>query len=223
MVRASLTAAMRTSNPSVIRMSARGPQSLVVGLIAVWLVAAACGSAPPSVAPVTPQPTPLITPDPHLVAPVDADAVFRAIVGAGLPIFGNNAAAGRDPVKTINATYRGWPMQISQYRSGQSLAHAKPWNDQDRPGRGEPPVAIIGLNILVEWGPTTHGRPRALDEAQILAMNEFLQMLDPYVGPLVVRTTSQLRVPVATPTATPDPPVSTPASAVPSKPPTASP
>ena len=28
-----------------------------------------------------------------------------------------------------------------------------------QPGQGEPPIAFAGLNILVDWGPTTGGRP----------------------------------------------------------------
>lgn len=214
---------MRTSNQSVTRVNVRGPRSLAASLIVVGLFVAACGSAPPSVAPVTPKPTAVITPNPHLVDPASVDTVFTAIARAGMPISGNNAAAGTDPVKTINATFRDWPMLISEYKSAESLAKARPWKERDPPGQGESPVAIIGLNILVEWGPTTGVRPPALDEAQIRAMNEFLKVIDPYVGPLTVRTTTELRVPVATPLPTDASSPSATASAAPSKKPKASP
>lgn len=214
---------MRISNQSATRVHVRGPRSLAASLIVVGLFVAACGSAPPSVAPVTPKPTPVITPNPHLVDPASADTVFTAIARAGMPINGNNAGAGMDPVKTINATFRDWPMLISEYKSAESLAQAKPWKERDPPGQGESPVAIIGLNILVEWGPTTGVRPPSLDEAQIRAMNEFLKVIDPYIGPLQVRTTTELRVPVVTPALTPVPSPSDKSSAAPSKKPSASP
>lgn len=218
---------MRTSNQSVTRVNVRGPRSLAASLIVVGLFVAACGSAPPSVAPVTPKPTAVITPNPHLVDPASVDTVFTAIARAGMPISGNNAAAGTDPVKTINATFRDWPMLISEYKSAESLAKARHWKERDPPGQGESPVAIIGLNILVEWGPTTGVRPPALDEVQVRAMNEFLKVIDPYVGPLIVRTTTELRVPVASQPSTlkpssPSSPSAT-ASATPSKKPKASP
>ena len=52
-----------------------------------------------------------------------------------------------------------WPLVVSEYSSSKALAKAKPWKAGAKPGQGEPPIAFIGLNILVEWGPTTTGRP----------------------------------------------------------------
>lgn len=214
---------MRISNQSSDRGRVPGHLSRSASLIVVGLFVVACGSAPPTVAPVTPKPTPVITPNPHLTAPASADAVFTAIARAGLPISGNNATAGRDPVKSISATFGGWPMRLSEYRSAASLAKAKPWTAGDRPGKRESPVAMIGLNILIEWGPSTGARPPALSAAQVEAMNEFLKVIDPYIGPLVVRTTTKLTVPVATPAPTPTPSASATASAVSSNAPVAKP
>ena len=220
---------MRISNQSADRGRLRGRSRALLDrsacLIAVGLFVAACASAnsAPTATPVPPRPTPVITPNPHLVAPASAEVVFNVLARAGMPISGNNATAGKDPVKSISATYDGWPMRLSEYRSAASLAKAKPWKASDRPGKGESPVAMIGLNILIEWGPTTGSRPPRLGVAQIQAMNELLKVMDPYIGPLTVRTTTQLAVPVATPPPTPRPSAPASASAAPSKGPGASP
>lgn len=187
------------------------------------LVVAACGSPPASPPPATPVPTPLATPNPQMTDPASADALFTAMVSAGMPISANNAVAGKDPVKQINATYLDRPMRISEYKSAASLAKARPWKAGVPPGKKEPPVAIIGLNILIEWGTATAAVPAALDEAQVKAMNELLQVVNPYIGPLRVRTTTSLTVPVATPAPTPKASPSAHASAAPSKKPKASP
>jgi hypothetical protein len=188
------------------------------------LLVAACGpSQPPSAAVVTASPTPLVTPNPHLTDPASAEVVFTAIARAGLPISANNAAAGTDPVKQINATYRDWPMLISEYRSKVTLGNAKPWKPGDLPGQGEPPVAIRGLNILIEWGPKTGPRPPKLDAGQVTAMNAFVKLVDIYLGPLTVRTSTELVVPAPPPTAVPTSSASAGASAAPSKKPKASP
>jgi hypothetical protein len=202
---ASLTAAMRTSNQFAARGRQRGPQLLAAGLIAMGLFVVACGNSTPSVAPVTPVPTPVVTPNPHLSDPASADAVFTAIARAGLPISANNAAGGTDPVKQINATYDDWPMIISEYKSAASLAKAKPWTAGEPPHQGEAPLAIIGLNILIEWGPTTGAKPPKLDPEQIKAMNDFLLAMDPYIGPMRIRTTTPLDVPTPSPSATTSP------------------
>ena len=167
------------------------------------LFVAACGSSVPSVEPATPVPTPVVTPNPQMTDPASADAVFKAIARAKLGIVANNAAAGTDPVKQINATYHGWPMQISEYKSAATLAKLKPWTPGDPPKRGEAAVAIKGLNILIEWGTESDAKPPILDAAQIAAMNEFLQVIDPYLGPLTVRTSTPLDVPTASPSPSP--------------------
>jgi hypothetical protein len=166
-----------------------------------------------------------VTPNPQMTDPASAEALFTAIARLKLPIVANNAAAGTDPVKQINATYHDWPLLISEYKSAATLAKLKPWKLGDPPGRGEAPVAIKGLNILIEWGPSTGAKPPVLDAAQIEMMNEFLKAIDPYIGPLTVRTTTELVVPVATPVPTPkaSPSASAKASAAPSTKPKPSP
>jgi hypothetical protein len=175
--------------------------------IAIGVFAVGCGGGAPSVAPVvTPVPTPAPTPVAHLTAPVKADAVFRAMVSAGLRIAANNASTGgpgREPVKTINATYAGWPLAISEYTSTDSLLAAVRWKSGSVPGQGEAPVAIVGMNILIEWGPMTGAEPRRPEGTQLLAAESLANALNALVSPLSLRSI----VPIAgvTPTATPTP------------------
>ncbi len=178
------------------------------------LLMAACGSAPPSVAPPSSTPRPTPTPNPHLTDPASADTVFTAIARAKLPIAANNAAAGSDPVKQINATYFEWPMIISEYRSAASLAENITWVPGEPPTKGEAAVSIAGINVLIEWGPKTGAAPQGLSPAQVEAMNEFLATLDRYLGPLIVRTTTFLQVPESS--AKPSPSASAAASGKPS-------
>ena len=138
-----------------------------------------------------------------------------------MPISANNAAAGSDPVKQINATYFEWPMIISEYRSAASLAKRQTWLPDDTPAKGDAPVSIAGINILIEWGPTTGAKPPALSPAQVAAMNDFLEVLDRYIGPLKVRTTTFLQVPAAS--ASPAPSASATPSGKPSAKPSAKP
>ena len=111
-------------------------------LVASTLLAA-CGEAPASKAPATPRPTPVVTPDPHLDDPATADQVFLGLVKAGLRMTANNAdagGAGDDLVKRINATYLGWPLSVSEYRTAKALAEATDWSKADDLGQGDPPV-----------------------------------------------------------------------------------
>ncbi len=108
-------------------------------LVSLATVLAACGEPPPSVAP-TVRPTPVVTPDPHLGDPTTADDVYLGLGRAGLRITANNASAGDDGdlVKRINATYLGWPLAVSEYRTSLALADATDWTGRRAagPGRG---------------------------------------------------------------------------------------
>jgi hypothetical protein len=212
---------MRTSNPFAARGHRRGSRSRAAGLVVLGLFVAACGSPPPSVVPATPTPTPSPTPNPHLTDPASADVVFTAIAKARLPISANNAASGSDPVKTINATFFDWPLTISEYRSAASLDKAIQWTPGEPPLSGEAPVAIRGINILIEWGPTTGTTPPSLTPPQVEAMDAFLSVVDVYIGPLSVRTTTFLQVPGPPPSARPS--ASATASGKPSAKPSAKP
>ena len=190
-----------------MRMSTRhGPLQRVALLSAavLTLVLAGCGSAPPSSPPPTPRPTPVVTPDPHLSEPATADEVFRALSVAGLKVVANNASSGgkgREPIKRINATYADWPLNVSQFSTGDALRKATKWKKGQAPGQGEAPIAILGLNILIEWGPTTGAKPPKPEGRRLTAANALVDALDAVVGPLTARTSTELAIPVPTPAA----------------------
>lgn len=171
-------------------MHSRGSRGTWVRLLAALLavLVAACGGAEVTPPP-TPRPTPVITPDPHLPDPTTADAVFLALGAAGLRVTANNAASGAgDLVKRINATYLGWPLAVSQYTSSSALAEATAWTADDPPGQGEAPVQIAGLNILVEWGPTTGATPKSPSGPQLDGLRELAATLDILLSPIRARS-----------------------------------
>ena len=178
-------------------------------VVAAAFALAACGgppaSAPPSPAAATPTPTP----DPHLAAPATADQVYRALGAAGLPIVANNAITGGpngEPVKRINATYIGWPLNVAQYSSASALAKVSGWKDGEKPTRGEEPITIIGMNILVTWGPTTGATPPTPDVLKMRGLDRLVAVLDGLLSPLRARTV----IPVSFPHASPAPSVPSP-------------
>ena len=184
---------MRT--PSLRGLGAQA-SSVALGAI-VAVVLAACGSAPPSPVP-TVRPTPIVTPDPHLPDPTTADAVYRGLGASGLRITANNATAGgenADLVKRINATYLGWPLNVSEFRSSRALAKGTIWKVGEPPSQGEAPVAIAGANILVTWGPQTGEEPATPDARQVDGLKALLAAMDRLVSPLRARTVIDVSVP----------------------------
>ena len=164
---------------------------LAATLIVALAVAAACADAPPSAPPPTAAPTPVITPDPHLADPATADQVFLALGAAGLKMTANNAASGSADgplVKRINATFLGWPLTVSQYRTTAALQELTAWAPDERPGQGEPSVAIAGLNILVEWGATTGAQPKDPAGPQIQGLIDLATAMDVLLSPLRARS-----------------------------------
>lgn len=178
----------------------RGAGRSFVAMAIAASVLGACGGGPPSAPPSVALATPVITPDPHLADPTTADAVFIAMAKAGLKMTANNADAGgpdSDLVKRINATYLGWPLLVSQYTSSAALVKATEWFDGGTPTQGQAPVSIIGLNILVEWGPTTGAEPPTLDAPRMAGLREMASTLDALLSPL--RAHAVVAVPGAAP------------------------
>ena len=194
---------MRTPSPG-----GSGTRVVFAVLAAITaLVVAACGEAPPSVAPTT-APTPLITPDPHLSDPTTADEVYRGLGRSGLRITANNATAGgedADLVKRINATYLGWPLNVSEYRSSTALRKDTRWDPGEPPGQGEAPVAVAAANILVTWGPQTGERPASPDARQSEGLDDLIAALDRLLKPLRARTIVKVSVPGVVLGPAPDP------------------
>lgn len=171
----------------------RGSVRLTVTLVAAIVAVGACAGAAPTPAP-TVRPTPVITPDPHLGDPTTADEVLRGLGKAGLDVVANNADAGSGPlVRRINATYLGWPLLVSEFRSSQDLETATAWEAGERPGQGQPPITIAGLNILIEWGPTTGPAPEEPAGPQVDGLLQLATTLDRLISPL--RTKAVVAVP----------------------------
>jgi hypothetical protein len=117
-------------------------------------------------------------------------------------------------VTRINATYLGWPLDLTQFRTSDALAKAAKWKNGEAPGRGEPPVALAGYNILVTWGPWGPGsKPPVPDDRQAAALNALVTALDGLLSPIRARTIVPLQIasaaappsPSTAPKATPAP------------------
>ena len=192
----------------------RGHGALATTVLAITALVAACGGPGPTPLP-SAAPTPRITPDPHLADPATADEVFLALGAAGLRLTANNAQGGGEGsslVKRINATYLGWPLSVSQYSSTSALAKLTDWED-DLPGQGEPPITIAGMNILIEWGPTTGARPKRPAGRQVQGLRDLATNLHALLSP--IRARSIVNVPGASGTAAADPSAAPKATAAP--------
>lgn len=118
----------------------------------------------------------------------------------------NNAVGGTDDsplVKRINATFLGWPLAVSEYRSSAALAKLTDWPTDARPDKGQPPVTIAGLNILIEWGPTTGSEPPTPSGRQVKGLRDLAATLDVLLSPLRVRSVVTVPGVVAEPTGGP--------------------
>jgi hypothetical protein len=187
---------MRDSN-----RSPRARRRSLALLVIACALASACGGEAPSASP-RPTPVPTASPSPapvHLSDPVAVDVIFRAFNKAGLKIKASNAGSGgegREPIRRISATYLDWPLVVSEYSSGKALAKARPWKEGAKPAQGEPPIAFIGLNILIEWGPTKTGvRPKKPEGRELVALDSLVEILDPLLSPLKARTMVPITIP----------------------------
>ena len=180
---------------------------LAVCLLAASLVGlvTACGGNAATSPPPTPEPTPVITPDPHLKEPATADDVFNVIRSAGLPLSVNNATNGDGStpmVKRINADIGNWPLIITQFRSGAALRTATKWDPKAAPRQGNPPFAFVGLNILIEFGPST-GTLATPDGTRVKQAERLAEVLDPLLWPIEQRSVSPVTVAIHGPSPSP--------------------
>jgi hypothetical protein len=170
------------------------------GGLAVWplvlVLVAACGSAAPTPPPAAPSPTPksfvTATPWPPLTDPATADDVFSALLADGLILSPNGASAGakgKEPVKKIDAIYLGWPLSITQYSTTKAARSKVTWKDGSKPGKNEPPIAFLGENVLVTWGPVTDTPPTPVG-TQVVAAEQLRISLERLLGPLRARTSA---------------------------------
>jgi hypothetical protein len=177
-----------------------------VGLLA--LVVVGCGPAAAGSAPPTPLPTPVVTPDPHLTAPVTADDIFKDFGKGGLKISSINANLGMgNPaiVKQINANLGGWPLRITQYESASVMTKALDWPPGQHPGANETPYSFAALNILVQFGPMSTNPPTTPDASRQKDAAAIVALLDPLLWPIAQRSVVAIPSRTPTPAATPAP------------------
>ena len=189
------------------------------------VLASGCGGNASPAPSATPVPTPTPTPNPHLQAPASVDAVFRYLTGiGGLRIVANTASVGVDgvPSKVIDATYAGWPLTLSQFASRAQLVAVTKFSPKDKNRVGDPPFTLVGLNILVEYGPRS-GRDGVTppDPAFLRSAQALVAVLDPLLSPLAQRSVQPLALPTPIPSAGASPVPSQPSKSAPA--PTASP
>lgn len=185
---------------------------LIALMVGAAVLVGACGSAPatqvPTTAPsIAPEPTP--TPNPQLHDPASLGAILSALQVAGLTMTPNSAdAQSGEMVERLHLTYDGWPLTLTAYTSSRTLASQSGFNPKSRPGIGDPPFAVAGLNILVEFGANIHdGSPAVPDSQYAVAFEKVVLALSPLIGPLRQQSSSPvaLPTPVPTPTASPLP------------------
>ncbi|HYX12729.1 MAG TPA: hypothetical protein VE817_12110 [Candidatus Acidoferrum sp.] len=177
-----------------------------LGLLALAVVS--CGPAAAASAPPAPVATPLVTPDPHLTAPVTADDIFRDFGKGGLKISSINANLGMgNPaiVKQINANLGGWPLRITQYQSASVMTKALDWQPGQPPGPNETPYSFAALNILVQFGPMSTRPPTVPDAARQKDAAAIVALLDPLLWPIAQRSVVAIPSRTPTPAATPTP------------------
>jgi hypothetical protein len=181
-----------------------------IGLLAlmVW----ACGPSSSTTPPPSADPTPVVTPDPHLTAPVTADDMFRILIAAKIPMQCPNANLGNgNPkiVKQINCTVSGWPLRIIQYTTTAALTGAVDWASGSSPGGDEAPYNWAGLNILIQLGPISARAPSTPEAARQAIAASIFAVLDPLLWPIaqhsVIAVPGRTPTPVATPTPSPTP------------------
>ncbi|HEU5288427.1 MAG TPA: hypothetical protein VFV20_08490, partial [Candidatus Limnocylindria bacterium] len=111
-------------------------------------------------------------------------------------------ADGTDVVTKIFATYVGWPLDVTEYRSAKALSEAVKWPDGEAPGKGEPPITLAGMNILITWGPTRSGHtPGKLNGRQVEALTNLVSAADVLLSPLRTRSSVPVKVTAPKPAA----------------------
>jgi hypothetical protein len=159
-----------------------------VGLVLAVLIVAGCSPAAAASSPPSPTalPTPLVTLDPHLTAPVTADQIWAAIASGHLNAVGNNALISEGTItKRINAELQGWTLRITAYSTAAAMKAAKTWKSGAAPGVGEPPYTFAALNVIVEFGPTSRAsRPPAADPDHQATAAQIVALLDPLLWPI---------------------------------------
>ena len=191
----------------------RAARSIGVVLLLAGLIVAGCGGSPTA----SPAPTSAAGPTapPRLPDPTSAADVYRALRTAGLSIVGIGASSGvtpSDPLERISATLDNQPLAILGYASDLGRAKLYPFRDGTAPDASQPVYTFAGVNIVIEFGPSTAGKkPPAPNAALAATAQQLASTLEALLGQLAERSVQRVSTPP--PAATPTPP---PASPVPS-------
>jgi hypothetical protein len=172
------------------------------------LILAGCGSSAAGSLSPSDSPAPAATPDPHLSEPVAADDIYKAFGKGGVVITPINANLGQgnpNIVKQINANLGGWPLRITQYKSGDAMRRELDWTPGQSPGGDEAPYAFAGLNILIQFGPISARAPGIPDAGRLAAAASIVAILDPLLWPLAQRSVVAIPMRTPIPAATPAP------------------
>jgi hypothetical protein len=169
-----------------------------------------CGPSAAASASPTPLPTPVITPDPHLKAPVTADQIWTVIAAAHMRLTANNATILEGTiVKRINADLEGWTLRITAYTNAAAMQKAKTWDTGKAPGVGEAPYTFAAMNVVVEYGPTSRASaPLPPDPEHQTTAATLVGLLDPLLWPIEQHSV------MAIPARTNPPPTPAPSKAV---------
>jgi hypothetical protein len=165
------------------------------------LLLAACGSSPATAIPSATPPPPTPTPNPHLSDPASVDVVYTALQKAGLQITANSADAGSGGmVKRLHLVYDTWPLVLTEYTSAKTLLAGSGFNPKAKPVLGDPPYALVGLNILIEYGSSTQNGPPAAPGPQfVTSFERLVQVVNPLISPLQQRSVTPVPLPAPTP------------------------
>jgi hypothetical protein len=189
---------------------------VVIALVAAAVFVFTRGGAQTNVAP-SAAPSVLVTPDPHLPTTATAQEVFAGLGHAGLQVTAHTASAGSPDgpiVRKIFASYLGWPLDLTEYRSASLLAKDETWASGAAPEKGDPPLTIAGGNILVIWGPVNAGRDAVKPDArQTEGLQQLVSALEVLLSPIKAKSVVPVIVanplvdatptPTAAPTAAP--------------------
>jgi hypothetical protein len=161
--------------------------ALIAGVVFVLTRGGATTNVQPSAAP-----SALVTADPHLPATATAQEVFAGLGHAGLTVTAHTASAGSPDgpiVRKIFASYLGWPLDLTEYRSAALLSKAETWASGAVPDKGDPPLTIAGGNILVIWGPVNAGRsPAKPDARQTEGLQQLVSALEVLLSPIKAKS-----------------------------------
>lgn len=212
------SSAIEVPGGMIVIPRAAKPIALIVAVVVVAVVFLATRGSSSNVATPSAPPPVVASANPHLPTSATAQDVFNGLGHAGLQVTAHTASAGATDspiVRKIFASYLGWPLDVTEYRSAAALADAERWESGSKPDRGDPPITIAGGNILIIWGPVAAGRAAAVpDDRQKLGIQQLVSALEVLLAPIRAKSS----VPVVIQSVASAPPAAAPSAAPSAKP-----